>query len=113
ALIMGAGAYAQTTITTPPPTSSSSLGATNATITFAIENTNSYPITLTDVEFWRNAATSGWTYTLWYTSTNLSGPPGNVNTPTWTSIASTTASNVTTLAIHPLFTGLSFVIPPN
>src|SRR5690606_19711074 len=97
-----------TTITTPLPTAAASLSGANATITFAIQNTNAYAMTLTDVEFYRDGATSGWTYTLWYSTTNLSGPPGNVNTPNWTSIASTVASTVSTLAIHPLFTGLSF-----
>lgn len=109
------GSQAQSTvISTPsPPSAAGSLIATQATITFVVQNTNTYPMILTDLSFYRDAATSGWTYNLWYNATSLSGVPGNINTPAWTQVATTTATVVTALGVYPLFTGLSFTIPAN
>ncbi len=66
----------------------------NTAVTFVIENTNSYPITVNKIEsYYAPAAgiTSG-TATLWFSSTSLSGAP-TIGSPAWTSIA--TGSNVT------------------
>jgi len=108
--------YAQSTViaTPSPPSAAGSLLGTTATITFVVENTNSYDMVLTDLEFYRDAATSGWTYNLWYSSTDLSGAPGNINAANnWTQAATTVASNVSTLAVHPLFSGMSVLLPAN
>jgi len=99
----------QTSVTTGLPSAASSGSGANYYITFIIENTNTYPIVITSIDMYRASTSNGNQYTLFYNPTVLSGTP---NLPTgWTKIDSAICSTVSTTAIHPTFSGLSFVIP--
>lgn len=78
-LMMGFVALnAQTTLNTTVGstgyTGSNSAG-TGLAITFVIENTTSSPILLTEVGDWTSTADNNATFTLYYSSTSLSGAP--------------------------------------
>ena len=82
-------------------------------ITFVIENTNSSPWLLNDLDVYFKTASNGATVDLWYTSTSLSGSPSVVS-PTWSKVNSTSATiTVTANGFVPVFTGLNFLIPAN
>ncbi|HTN47337.1 MAG TPA: GEVED domain-containing protein, partial [Flavipsychrobacter sp.] len=109
-----AGAYqnhAQTTIST------NLVGGTTTTsggVTFAVQNTNSSPIQLTDVGYYLSTADNGQVYTLYYSSTSLSGAQPTVwPDPNWTLVGSQTVSGVTTTGIQNVLTNQTLVIPPN
>ncbi len=93
-------------------------------VTFNIENTNGYPVTVTDLSVYHfasatiapsttpNYTQNGGVYTLLYSGTNL--PPFIPTVPTgYTIVGSsapiTTASN----GLTPILSGLNFEIPPN
>ncbi len=85
----------------------------SSAITFVVENTNSSPWLLTDVDVHFLTASNGAAVNLWYSATSLSGAP-TIATPAWTKItpASVTLS-VPADGIVPVFTGLNFSIPAN
>lgn len=103
---------AQTTLTTGTPNASTNTGAGPLGLTFAIQNGNSYAIVLNAMDVYRGASSSGTAYSLLYSATSLSGT-ANLTTTDWTGITVTTASAVTTTAIHPTFNSLGFIIPAN
>lgn len=82
-------------------------------ITFVIENNNSSPWLLNDLQVYFKTASNGATVDLWYTSTSLSGSPSIVS-PTWAKV-NTTSATITVAAngFVPVFTGLNFLIPAN
>lgn len=109
-LFLSHAALAQSSITTGLPSAPSSLSGTTVGITWAMQNNNTSPITITGLDFYMSAANGAQTWTLWYSSTSLSGTT-SITTPTFTQIASVSAPAPTATAIIPLFTSLSFVIP--
>jgi hypothetical protein len=104
-LMLGANAivHAQTINTTY------ALGAAQTSITFAVQNTNAFPVQLTSVNCGFQATSNGGTFTLWASTTSLSGAP-TIASPTWSVVASGPIS-ANALAVFPVLTGLSYVIP--
>lgn len=106
---------AQFTVSTgiPSPASSGS-GGSPAYLAFAIENSNSYAINFTGLDMYRSGTSNGVLYSLYYSSTSITGSPGAIPTSAaWTLIDTATQSTVSTTAIHPSFTNLTFQIPAN
>ena len=103
--------YAQTTISTGYTGTTNS--GTGFAITFVVENNSGGDILLTDVENYVDASHNGTTSTLYYSSTSLSGTPGAFTAPTWNTVASNTLSGISTAAVQPVITGMSFLIPNN
>lgn len=100
---------AQTTINTNLTGSTSTAGPT---ITFAIKNNNSYGILITDVLNYHNTGNNGVTYTLWYSTTQLTGTP-TITTPNWTQHITGSPVTLTSAAITPVITNVNLVVPPN
>ena len=90
--------------------------ATNGVgITFAVQNTNSIPVTLDGLDFYMDAGTNQ-SYQLWYNATTITGAPGIINAANgWVSIAGpqNAAPTDTVNGIYPVFTGIDFEIPAN
>lgn len=106
----------------------STVGATNYTggtlspagspgvITFVVQNANASARILTKVDCFAGVSHPNNTYSLWYSSTSLSGAPGNnpgIAPPVWTLAA--TGVPITPVAdeITTVLDNLSIVIPPN
>ncbi|HRH37256.1 MAG TPA: hypothetical protein PK760_02855, partial [Flavobacteriales bacterium] len=94
----------------------------SAAVTFAVQNTNAFAVTLTDVSVVLNSLSvaSGTVCNLWVTSTCLSGVTttaagcvaGGISAPTWTNIATSAAIPVTGGAtLYDVFPGLNYNIP--
>ncbi|HTN47785.1 MAG TPA: hypothetical protein VL098_15660, partial [Flavipsychrobacter sp.] len=112
--VISLSTYAQTVLSTGIPSApSSGSGGSPPYLTFIVDNTNSYPITISDIDMYKAANSSGMVYQLVYSTTSLSGTPAVTNTAIWTTIASVTQSTVTTTGIHPAFPGINFNIPAN
>jgi hypothetical protein len=107
-LVLGKTVSAQTVVSPVPTTTTFLSGASG--ITFNLENTNAGPIIVTGVDMYMDVASSGATYTLWYTTSALSGT-STVNTPTWTQIATNTPAAISASGVYPIFTGLTFNMP--
>ena len=75
-LCLAGQSSAQTTVTTGLPSSAGSGSGANYYLTFIVENTNSYPIVISDIEMYRAAASNGNNFSLYYSSTSLSGVTG-------------------------------------
>ncbi len=103
------------TVTTGIPSSATTLTAVGQTpgITFVVINNNNYPMVLDDMSVYRDAASSGKTWTLYYSATSLSGPSAINTAAGWTQIATTTAPAASSTGIHPVFTNINFQIPGN
>jgi Fibronectin type III domain. len=108
-LLGGFNLSAQTTINTNLTGSTSTAGPT---VTFAIKNNNTYGILITDVLNYHNTVNNGVTYTLWYSSTQLTGTP-TITTPNWTQHITGSAVSLTASAITPVITNVNLVVPPN
>ena len=90
-------------------------------ILFNIYNSNSYPVSLTDVNTLHFAeadlgggntlSNNGATYSLLYSNTSLTGAPSAITT--WPLVGNSSPIYATTNAIIPVITGLNFTIPPN
>jgi len=107
--------FSQTTITTAGTnyTGQNTFGAVPSAVTFVIQNTNTYAITLTKVESFFDPAVIGSTTTtptLWYSTTSLSGAP-TIGAPAWTSIATGPAIALGAPGFYTALDGLSFSIP--
>jgi hypothetical protein len=85
--------------------------ATNAGITFTLQNTNAYPMLLTGIDYYINTAgTFAWE--LWYKSTPLNGNPGDISVANgWTLITSSPSAAYTSGTTPPVLTGINFSIP--
>ncbi|MBL7765054.1 MAG: T9SS type A sorting domain-containing protein [Chitinophagaceae bacterium] len=81
-------------------------------ITFVIQNTSPFPAQLTSLS---NYFASGGTrnFTLWYSSTSLSGSPGAMAAPNWSPVASVANVNCTAGTQTVVFPILAFTIPAN
>ena len=110
--------FAQTTINTTVGSSGytgTNSGGTGQPITFIISNTSPVAVLLTDVGDWTSSTDNGKTFTLYYSTSSLSGTPGTLTTPTWNQIASNTVSGIgsSTLAVNTVISGMNFLIPAN
>lgn len=110
-------AISQITITTESGTNYNGLSGiaptatpTPAAITFVVQNTNTVPITITQVHSFCKPTQSGSTQKLWYSSTSLSGAP-TIATPEWTLVGTGSALTIPSNGYYPVITGLSFVVP--
>ena len=86
----------------------------NNYVTFVIDNTSSTNVLLTDIGQWSTTSQNGATYTLYYSSTSLSGaPPTTLAAPDWNVVATNSASGITATGVNTVISGMSFLIPAN
>src|SRR5690554_2930730 len=108
--------FAQTTITTNYTSGTTTfLSSSNVGIVFAVDNSNSYPISITDVGHYTIAGNVS-TWSLWYNPTaSLTGPPSSVTTANgWIEVTpSQLATNSGANGIIPVLTGINVEIPAN
>ena len=100
---------AQTTIATGLTASTTTTGPT---ITFAIQNSNNYPIIITQISNFHNTANNGKTYTLWYSGTQLTGTP-TIASPNWIQVITGSPISLTASGLTPVLTGMNLTIPAN
>src|SRR5690554_7423437 len=107
--------FAQTTITTNYTAGSTTSLTANAGVVFAIDNSNSHPITITDVGHHTPAGnTADWT--LWYNPTEpLTGAPSSVTVNNgWIEVTPTqTATDSGAAGIIPVLSNIEVDIPAN
>lgn len=107
------GLRAQTTIGT---TTSFTNEGNAGTVTFNFQNTNSFPVVITNIAGILNSFGTN-TVELWYKNSAISGAPGPIATSNgWTSYGAQSVAgvlNTTTTATQPLFTAISLTIPAN
>jgi len=107
-------ASSQTTITTTGTNySGTNFLAGPAFVTFAVQNTNSFDIAITSIGCFGNTSASPAPLqpTLWMSSTSLSGAPGTIGSPNWTSVAVGSSITVSSNGIVPFLSNLVLVIP--
>lgn len=106
-------AQGQTVITT---TNSFSNNNGSGTVTFNFENTNAFPVVITDISGVTGSSGSV-DVEVWYNTTPISGTPGVISTTNgWVQAASgsiTGVANTTTTTLQSFFSGLSITIPAN
>jgi trimeric autotransporter adhesin len=91
----------------------------DVTITFVIQNTSSNDIVLTGLEDFKASTGPGFplspaTFNLWYSSTSLSGSPGQVVGPIWSKISGEIPTVVNLVpGYNTIFSTLNFTIPAN
>ncbi|MFY7965989.1 MAG: T9SS type A sorting domain-containing protein [Chitinophagaceae bacterium] len=123
-LLYCSSANAQTTtITTAAPGNTGYAGdiwiGSGSTITFAVENANSHDIILRSIEDFKSTAGPGFPaspagFYLWYSSTSLTGNPGQITQPAWSKLSGDTATIVNMVpGYNTIFSNLNFVIPAN
>lgn len=101
-----------TTLTTSGTTTSLWSATTVSGLTFGLRNTNPYPIKITNLSTYCPATAV--TYTLFYNPTLISGAPGALSTANgWIQIGSPSTITPPVIGITQIFSGLSFIIPPN
>src|SRR5690554_5589039 len=108
-------ANAQTTITTNYTSGTAASLTGNPGVVFAIDNSNSHPITITDVGHYAAAGNTA-TWTLWYNPTAaLTGVPSSVTTANgWIEVTpSQSATNNGAIGVIPVLTGIQVDIPAN
>lgn len=107
------GSFAQTVLS-----STASIGNSESasTVTFNFENTNSFPVVITDLSGILDIY-GPQTVELWYKTSAVNGAPGIIAASNgWTQSASGTVNgiaNTTTTVTQPFFQGISLVIPAN
>ncbi len=90
-------------------------------ILFSLYNSNSYPVSLTDVSTFHVSeadlggglilSNNGATYSLLYSNSSLTGAPAAITT--WPLVGNSAPVYATTIGVIPVITGLNFSIPPN
>src|SRR5690606_36529300 len=86
--------------------------------TFNFENTNAYPVVITDVSAVLRTSGSN-TFYIWYNTTPVSGAPAGAISalPDWiavdTNVMTSTSGSTSNQSEEPWFTGLNLIIPPN
>lgn len=80
-------------------------------VTFSIQNTNGYPVTLTDLAVFQLPVYSNNVYKLWYSATSLNGTGYPIAAPTWTQIAESDPITTTTETNVNPFKCIGFTIP--
>lgn len=106
--------FSQTTISSEGPNYTGDRFVTGAgAITFVIQNTNTQPITLKQIDCLDSTIFSPNTYQLWYSSSSLSGPSTGpvIAAPTWTRITTGSPVTISTSGVVTILTNIYFVIP--
>jgi hypothetical protein len=80
-------------------------------VTFCIQNTNAYPVVLTDLSVFQLPVYTNNAYKLWYSATSLNGTGYPIASPTWTQIAEGDPITTTTQTYVNPFKCIGFVIP--
>lgn len=107
-------AIAQTTITTTGTNYTGTNGLTGASfVTFAVQNTNTFDIAITGISCFGNTGVSptGLVPTLWRSTSSLSGAPGTIGSPDWTSVATGSQVNISSNGIVPFLSNLTVIVP--
>lgn len=103
--------FGQTTIATTTGLNNNDVAQT---VTFNFQNTNSYPVVITDIEGILGLYGNN-TIELWYKNSAISGAPGDISVANgWTQFTSTNIngiSNTTTVTTQSFFSGISLTIP--
>lgn len=102
--------YAQTTVTAAT-TAANTTGSPGA-VTFAVTNTNTYAVAITQVAAFHNALNNGRTYTVWYHPTALTGTPSISTANGWIQLGVTAPISATT-GITTLLTNKYLIMQPN
>jgi hypothetical protein len=84
----------------------------NSAVTFVVENTNSTPIILNNIDVYWQTVNTNTMVELWSSTTDLSGLP-SISTPAWTSHATAGPIVVPTNDYYRTFSNLNLVIPAN
>lgn len=105
--------YGQTTITTVGTAYNGTNSLTGpAQVTFVVNNTNGFPILLKGVGNYCTTTENNSVWSLYVSSTSLSGPSTDVTVAPWTLVATSAPTAVTATGIVALnFTSLSYTIP--
>jgi subtilisin-like proprotein convertase family protein len=104
-------ANGQTTITTTGTNYTGTNGLNGAAFaTFAVQNTNTYDIVITGVSSYLAAGSSS-TYSLWRSTSSLSGATGTIASPSWTSVATGSLSSASSAGIAPVLNSISVIVP--
>lgn len=114
-ILISSNLFGQTTFNTVYTTNSPYFFASGGGyVTFSIQNTNAYPVSLTDLSIFQLPEYKNNIYKLWYSATSLNGTGYPIAAPTWNLIAeSTTEITTTTQAYVNPFKCIGFVIPAN
>ena len=107
-------ANSQTTITTSGTNYTGTNGLTGAAfVTFAVQNTNTFDIAITGIGCFGNTgvSTAPLQPTLWISSSSLSGAPGTIGSPNWTSVATGSPVTISANGIVPFLSNLVIVVP--
>jgi hypothetical protein len=111
-MLLSCSVYSQTTITTV--TTASYITASPGTVTFAVKNTNTYPIAVTSVSgYHNNLINNSKSYTVWYNQTSLTGAPSINTTNGWQQLGISLPITTTNSSIVPFLNNLYLIIPPN
>jgi hypothetical protein len=102
----------QTTLTTQSASLTYNSSTVSGAIVFAIKNTNSYSIIITDVSNYLPNGLSGASMTLWSHPTITGAPAAISSANGWTSIA-TASISTSSSGIKPIFQNISLVLPAN
>ncbi len=103
---------AQTTITASYVSSVVTFSTGVTYVTFAVRNTNPYPVTITNMTSMQANLYEDNVFSLWYSVTSLSGAP-TVSSPVWTQVAtSLQPSTVSVIGQVTPFNCIGLVIPP-
>lgn len=82
----------------------------NGAVTFVIENTNTFAITLKQVDLFWKASQSGAVPKIWYSATSLSGAPF-ITAGEWSLISTGSALTIPSDGYYTTISGLTFMIP--
>ncbi|MFT4061734.1 MAG: hypothetical protein QM642_05170, partial [Edaphocola sp.] len=110
--VLSQGLFAQTsTINT---TSTFSVNNGYGIVTFNLQNTNAYPIVVTEIKG-EGYIAGGSAASVWYNTTPVSGAPGIISAANgWTQVASSTFGFTSSYTLETMFSGTSlstFVVP--
>ncbi|MEY3324969.1 MAG: hypothetical protein RLZ11_1283 [Bacteroidota bacterium] len=111
---MSSQVFGQTTITTSGTNYTGTNGLTGAAfVTFAVQNTNTFDIAITGVSCFGSTgvSTAPLQPTLWMSTTSLSGAPGTIGAPDWTSVATGSPVTISSNGIVPFLSNLVVVVP--
>jgi len=111
---MSSQVFGQTTITTSGTNYTGTNGLTGAAfVTFAVQNTNTFDIAITGVSCFGSTgvSTAPLQPTLWMSTTSLSGAPGTIGAPNWTSVATGSPVTISSNGIVPFLSNLVVVVP--
>lgn len=101
----------QTTISTL--TTAATTTTSPGVVTFAVRNTNSYPIAVTEVSGFHNTVNNNRFYTVWYHPSTLTGIPSVTAANGWLQFGVSPTITATASGILPLVTNKYLVIPGN